>query len=252
MENNIKKQIWYQVMFKLSILALITVIIIGCSKDEQNNTNKSKYSVVVYKWINEYPEFYSNPLKYEIDNNLKSINTNIIYNVLKNDSCNLMKMQRINLKSKDSTILIVKERRHNNNLGLIIYKQLEQYYYEKNCKIVQYEYPLSNDSRRKIVIFGIEYLDKQNESFCCYVSWSSTPVNVFKNEKTPKLTFYNYMWGINKSTDTITSNLSLNNIKSLYPEFEGIYIFKKYSSLVLNHEFPSNDLSFYSNIEFID
>ncbi|MCL5990629.1 MAG: hypothetical protein M1419_00820, partial [Bacteroidetes bacterium] len=127
--------------------------------------------------------------------------------------------------------------------------------------LIQIEYPLEKYARKKVVLFILKDEYDQRIHKSAYISWSSLQSNILilHPKKGLNLIFKNqgyyypvYMWGINKTTDTIETNLSINSIKSLYPEFQGKYIFKKYSEIIVNYKYSTLDTSFFNNIQFID
>ena len=115
------------------------------------------------------------------------------------------------------------------------------------------EYALEYDTRKKRIIFAFGDYKKDYYS-SAYIDWS-TKDYLNDGQQTIKMVLDyvpRYMWEINKTTDTITTNLSLNSIKLLYPEFEGVYIFKKYKEIIIDFNYSTFDSTFYQNIKFID
>lgn len=58
-------------------------------------------------------------------------------------------------------------------------------------------------------------------------------------------------WGIGKWTDSVFSNLEINDFKSLYPDFKGKYNYNLVEKIIINNKYKINDLKFYYDIRFV-
>lgn len=57
-------------------------------------------------------------------------------------------------------------------------------------------------------------------------------------------------WYINKNTEIVITNISKSELKKLYPEFNGKYVYGNVSKIVINRNWFYHDQDFYEEIEF--
>lgn len=58
-----------------------------------------------------------------------------------------------------------------------------------------------------------------------------------------------YIWELGKSTDTVYTNLDEKIIRSTYPDFKGVFVYKKYNIITLDYKYNPNKPEFYDNIK---
>jgi len=205
------------------------------------------------RFFGEYTDYYVSKFQFEYKHNSKLIDIDTLLTVFKRDSSNMIK-----LVSKNSDLMCIEE--FNNlivkqkkvlNTKLIrydFYKIFNVQYQNYFKKALHIEFPKDKNAREKIMILSIQTLKPNNRAMLfdngAYIKWINMPA--YSED------YFCYMWGINKSTDTITTNLSLESIKMLYPDFEGKYIFKKYDSIVVDYSFIDNFELFFKKIKFFE
>ncbi len=255
-------------ILKLTIFILLFfLILIGCQNRKEKTKKSAEKNETTFEYIYEkdYEDYYFDKLNYEFNNNAKPKNADTVFALMMADSINLIDLKRINLPHPDFT------EKSNLNIHELIIGSEKSYFFYKHWEqivnnhfhnfLIQIEYPLEKYARKKVVLFILKDEYDQRIHKSAYISWSSLQSNILilHPKKGLNLIFKNqgyyypvYMWGINKTTDTIETNLSINSIKSLYPEFQGKYIFKKYSEIIVNYKYSTLDTSFFNNIQFID
>lgn len=247
-------------------LYFFLIIIFGIScKESEKNTNIDLYDILRYIVSNplefEYPYFYKDQMSFEINANVFPINGKEFYNLLLRDSSELIDVRIKNLDSNNYN-LIYKE---SFILGSYLckegvsYKFYKHYHGPINYKtdFYQIEYPLVRNSKEKILIFVISKKQKFNHySYnAAYIKWFSR--NAQKSNYPflpwdPNQKYPIYMWGINKSTDSIYTNFSERSIKELYPEFNGKYVFRNLNKIIIDYQYDIESKEFYENIELIE
>ena len=237
-------------MNKTILYSIVIIFLISCK-------NEKKYQFIPLekfsKYYKIYPEFNDNREKYFLTTNLKLIDNNFFSKIIANDSNNFIFTRTISYNGYALNILQANQFVLDNILLFKFYKYLtftsERY---SKC-FYQIEYSLEYDNRKKRVIFAFGDFVKSNFQ-SAYIDWSSRLYNDFSHiPYKAKLDFVPlYMWEINKTTDTITTNLSLKSIQQLYHEFDGVYIYKKYKEIILDYSFSTFDSTFYQNIKFIE
>jgi len=216
------------------------------------NENKKIKLIPVYKYYKDYPEFYEGKRKYSFNKNLKLLNSEFLSEIIIKDSGNFIATRIESDRYQDSFTV---------QANSIIVDNLIMYSYYKYLRygtgsinygsLDQIEYALEKDIRKKRLIFVLSD-NRENITNSVYIDWSSNRYNDVSHLKLKEFPYPIYMWEINKTTDTITTNLSLKSIKLLYTEFEGIYIYKKYKEIVLDFQYSTFDRIFFDHIEFID
>lgn len=216
------------------ITLLITLLITSCKQKDVKNIQN-----------NDLDNYFVNSLNYELQHNALSLDGNIIKSIFLNDSANLIELYNDNFKVNNNTILRVVSIPRGIHTGLLFYKYMHYEMQYPAHNLLHVEYPLDENGRKKIQIFEISDYDLPKAA---YIIWSSKPIN-FNGSIIARDSKSIYTWGINKSTDTIISNLKFNTIKSIYKDFEGVYIFKKYKSITFNYKYPTDNGSFFEHIE---
>lgn len=210
------------------------------------------------KYYKDYPEFYNNRRAYELNKNSSLINKQLAYRILQKEENKLTNINIINLVIPDfyfikKPVFKMYEFRVGTSIQCIFFKYLEIWPNINSDPILHIEYPLTKRAREKMMILVWEKLINKKDLKAAYIHWISDKANMIYlmnydvAEKYPI-----YMWGINKSTDTLYSNLSKRSIKLLFPEFRGEYIYKNYSNIELDYQYSLEDNSFFENIEFIE
>lgn len=240
------------------------IFVISC-KESEKNTSINLYDV--FKIISsnpleyDYPHFYKDQMSFEINANVLPINGKEFYNLLLRDSIELIDV-RIKKLDSNNYNLIYKE-------GCILgsyrckegvsYKFYKHYHGNINYRteFIQLEFPLVRNSKEKILIFLIS---KKQEFHhykynAAYIKWSSR--NAQKSNypfppRDPNQKYPIYMWGINKSTDSISTNFSERSIKELYPEFNGKYVFRNLKKIIIDYQYDIESKEFYENIKLIE
>jgi hypothetical protein len=232
---------------KYLIIMIITILFL-------NSCDKKKTYHFNYIFQSDYPDYYWDRQNYEITNNLLPKNYFHLYDKFLKDSMNSILLKRNNLKHPDFTtkyILKVLEKTIGAKKTYFFYKHILNDYNDKS--ILHIEFPLDKNGREKMLILSIINEYKERTHKASYIRWTSKQANLYKHlrfegrYKNPI-----YMWGINKTTDTIVSNLSLNNIKKLYPDFNGKFIQKKYKQINIDYNYSTGDTAFFNNIEFVE
>lgn len=247
------------------IVSIILFLMLSCNddkiedekvKDNNQVDTLKRYTPVpmddIYR--KDYKEFYINRLAYEMKTSAPSIELQRINQYLLMDSLHLVPLIRRNLKYhdlKEKAILFVKEKICLVDISIersyIFYKYVDE-------RIVQLEFPIEESGRNKMVIFFIRNnLNNEKIHKAGYIRWTSLEACYFKGytweekKETPI-----YMWGINKSTDTVETNLCLKSIKELYPDFQGTYVFKKYKEIIVDYKYSTLDQSLFKHIKFVE
>lgn len=249
----IKNFLSSKVVFMFVMLLLYSSLIFGCIEDKKSNnlTYWEAFETVFYK---DYPEYYHNHVKYEFGRNAKIVDSQIYFEKIEKDSMNLFQLYKINSKVpdfRDEIIMKIIKRRVGGDESYIFYKYDDNYVGTNGNCLLNIEYPIDYSSRRKMKILAMYGLEQEHPYRAAFVQWSSKPTNrrvSYYDSTAPPV----YMWGINKTTDTIWTNFSEESIKKLYPEFEGVYIFKKYDKVEIDYSYSTDDVEFFENIKFIE
>lgn len=245
------------------IISLIVVIIFfGCNDnvdfEYNHNPNYVVHPDTKYIFYDDYPDYYENYYQFEFVENTKLIVGTKILNLMLKNNENLIGLHKINQDFDDfpeiNTLTVVNQIGRNRSLKF--YKYQMYFNLDTSAWLINYEYPIDTTLRKKIKIFELhyEYPNPNPDTLykSCYIEWSSKQANVF--DKHPELQSWRpeFMWGINKTTDTIQTNLSRESIMTLYPDFNGVYIFKKYSKIEVDYSYQIKDSSFFNHIKFIE
>lgn len=189
-------------------------------------------------------------------NSIKLIDPDKTAKVIINDSLEFISTKIINRVEfapfeTIQAIQIVRD----NVVDFLFYKYYKYSTIEKQG-VTHIEYPLDTINRQKMMLFILGYHDGQKNLKSAYIKWSSKaynePPDYMKKTLQDRPYNYLYLWGINFLTDSITTNLSLKSIKLLYPDFEGVYVFKKYKRIILDHNYSTFDRTFFKHIEFVE
>lgn len=189
-------------------------------------------------------------------NNIKLIDQVKVFNAIIKDSLNLINTKTINRDEfvPFETIQAIEIIRDE-----VIDFQFYKYYKykaESHRTLTHIEYPLDSINRQKILIYCINEFPDENNFVSAYIKWSSKAYNQPPDYMMDKINepyfTYLYLWDINFLTDSITTNLSLQSIKKLYPDFNGVYTFKKYNKIIIDHSYSSFDRSLFNHISFIE
>ncbi|HRP03151.1 MAG TPA: hypothetical protein PLE30_10940 [Candidatus Kapabacteria bacterium] len=226
---------------------LFLIIIAGCNSGEDEIPEPR----LISKFYDENHQYFNNNVHPTLFESSKFINQDSVYNLIIEDSVNFIQLSRINyIEFSPYLTLQVNEIIKDNIVDYLCYKYLS-FNGNFNANLTQIEYPLDSFGRKKMLIFGISYNRDFENLKCTYIEWSNIPYldNSFMNDS---MDYSLYLWGINKSTDTITTNLSIKTIKKLYPDFKGKYIFKKYRKIIIDHSYSSFDNSLFNNIKFVE
>ena len=240
------------------------IFVISC-KEHEKDTSIELYDILRIIYSNplefEYPYFYKDQMSFEINANVLPINGKEFYNLLLRDSSELIDVRIKHLDSNNYN-LIYKE-------GCIFgsyrckegvsYKFYKHYHGILNyrAKFFQIEFPLVRNSKEKILIFLISKKQEfgHYKYNAAYIKWFSRNAQKSNypflpwdlNQKYPI-----YMWGINKSTDSIYTNFSERSIKELYPEFNGKYVFRNLNKIIIDYQYDIESKEFFDNIKFIE
>jgi hypothetical protein len=201
-----------------------------------------------YLYFDIYPEFYKNSLEYENriiskkneDRYLSLFSTNKVKFInlkIKNGSV---------IKSKSNVFKINQNNKYKKTVNILKHNLLFNENFNKS--ILQIEYFVTKNSKIKMMIFGFPNDSINN---CFYIKWSSKNVDDFIKPCSRRGLFSpTFMWGINKSTESITSNLDSETIKQLFPDFEGLYYLENFKEIIIDYKYNIENLDFYWNIEF--
>lgn len=246
-----------QIFQNLAIISLIIIIfsLFAC-KDKINieGTRKDTGQIHLRKWEKEYPEYYKNRFKYYLDHYNNILNVKNIIDLMKTEAPNMINLIQLNNHSFNKDIFQLKEVKYENSgnskSNFQILKHITENSFENESEIIQIEYPSTYNTRKKCLIISKINYNNKIKNKCFYVQWSTKPDHLMNFEIIGPYKPC-YMWGINKTTDTLLTNLTLINVKKLFPQFEGIYIFKTFKEIIIDYSYETSDISFYWNIEFV-
>lgn len=236
----------------LALLLIGTSIMLYSCKQEKGHSIKIFEKI----YAADYHDYYSNRLNYEFKMNGTPINANKICDLILADSANFVTLNRINLADPDfseKSILSVHEKYFGPEDSYFFYKHIVNQSLKHGCLVLQIEYPVEESGRNKVMIFSLMHKRTQRINKSAYIRWTSLRADLYSHlgpefaEKHPS-----YMWGINKSTDTVETNLSFRSIKALYPDFQGKYILKKYKEIIVDYNYSTVDQSLFNHITFIE
>lgn len=232
---------------KWLILYLFTILVFDSCKTNdivRNDISNHNPDILNYQ---------ENSFDYELYHNSIKMNKQQLEVILKNDSANLIESTIKNMTIETIEVLPLLKIVQLWKSDFVDFQFYKIYRSMHGAKyLYEYEYPISYSGRLKTKVILIEPLPVRHNPKGAYIKWSSKPVY---NEDL--YVDYNenhsiYMWGINKTTDTLTTNLSLKTIQILYPEFSGIYIFKKYKKIIVDYQYVMQGNEFFKKIEFIE
>lgn len=233
---------------------------IGCSKNKMDTPQKKHSNDTVLVKFNsngfDYElndsslyEFYFNRLDYELKHNTLSIHADSLKNLLLSNYNMLINVKLIGKYRfyKSDVVLKVVDMPRGIERAYLFYK----YYFHSTSSIynpiLHIEYPLQSDGRKKICIYILKNDSLQTDGNAAYIQWSSKAVNLEEgNLIQHRIPIYT--WGINTTTDTVITNLSIKDIKILYPNFSGVFIRKQYKELILNYKYSTSNGEFFNNI----
>lgn len=226
----------------------------ACKKVKEQKENKL---IVLDKdeYYPNYPDFYNFRLReyYENIHNGYFANPKRIISSIMQDSLAFIPFLYNNayIDRQQDTYLTFKSiiLRRDRDFQIVFYKFCT--YYTDLGKFFHIEYPVIQDARIKAQLFVIINPKNPDILKSAFIIWSSKPANTIDMKYSNKdMATPIYMWGINKTTDTITTNLSLQTIKSMYLDFEHVYNFKKYKSIEVDYQYTTMDDSFFKHIKF--
>jgi hypothetical protein len=242
------------------LIIVLLLLIVGCSEDSNPKSDEQKY-FLYYKWCFNYPDFCKNRYNYELVNNgflLDEKKIKSIYPTLKDSLIDLFNVYLSNFQIYDEQALQVSIRNQGIEKGYIFYKYLTNmssngFVVNEDYYLRQIEYPIEETGRKKMMILSFwKQKVKQPDSEAAFIEWSSIRVDSIPIKWGLYDSYPIYMWGINKTTDTLKTNLSLECIKMMFPEFEGEYIYKNYKKIEINYEYSTFQKEFYDSIKFIE
>lgn len=228
------------------IILWISFAAFSCQQAEQQDDDALNADELYIDTTGAKP-FLDNRLQYTINKTAKKIAEEKIRNIFHADSTELVNTKILNYEQMhegNHTVYQLKERVTDDNIiDFVVFKHL------KYAGYYQVEYPLDETGRLKMnILISIEVNPKIIQS--AYIKWTSK--SVFGRDSVAGIKISSlYTWDINKTTDTIWTNLSLGSIKKLYPEFHGKYIHKMLDSIIINYNYSTHDYEFYNNIKFI-
>ena len=235
------------------ILGFLLLISICSCNNEKDDLQTHGLRLAVIRFWNDYFDYYFSKFQFEYEHNTKLINIDTLLNVFSLDSSNMIKLIHKNfemLNPTEYTNLTVRQEKVNNTeiIRINFYKIFNVPYIEDFKKVLHIEYPVDRNAREKMIILSVQTLKPDNRDIpykqAALINWINLPA--YSDD------FPCYMWGINKSTDTLRTNLSLESIKMLYPEFNGVYVFRKYDSIVVDYQYIKNINVFFRKIKFYE
>lgn len=238
----------------LYILIFILIGLVSCEGNKNPYIYDLKTITHEYAYEKYYPDYYKNKLLYEAQHNIPLRDPENVRRLISIDSNALIPLYRKQwpyiMNDTNDIFKIVSKKSDYYTFQYLFYKRILCLDEMDRHVLFHIEYPLELSGRKKLTIFSIvEYgfeIDTMMKS--AYIIWSSKGAN-----STTKNSNYHghnsvYMWEINRSTDTIITNLSYSTIKRLYPDFYGVYRKGKYKSITIDESLPSDE--FFNKIEF--
>lgn len=232
-------------MKRILFFICLSILMLSCDNDKK---------FVIYKgaYYEDFPEYYDHFIRYTLTENTKLLNTDIIVKVL-TDSSNFINYRKINQIDTIPYLTLQSIEYYKDNIrDFLFYKYMIYSSNDYLGEMYQIEYPLELSGRKKMLILAFEHNFDALANGAAYIQWSSKPMNISDLKYNPDVAIPFYIWGINKLTDTITTNLSMKTLQQLYPDFEGVYIYKKYKEITIDHSFSSFDRSLFEHIEFVE
>ncbi len=232
-------------IIRILFFVCLSFLMLSCDNDKKIRIYKGPY-------YEDFPEYYDNFIRYTLTENTKLLNSAIIVKVL-NDSSNFINYRNINQVDTIPYLTLQSIEYYKDNIrDFLFYKYMIYSSKDYQGKMYQVEYPLELSGRKKMLILAFEHNFDTLANGAAYIQWSSKPMNIDDLKYNPDVAKPSYLWGINKLTDTITTNLSIKTLQQLYPDFEGVYIYKKYSEITIDHSYSSFDRSLFEHIEFVE
>ncbi|MCX6154067.1 MAG: hypothetical protein NT007_07905 [Candidatus Kapabacteria bacterium] len=235
---------------------LILFIFMSCSNRKSDNSSAIIISQIKAKFSDIFPEFYNSSKRFEFEYKLNYIlpDPNKLHSIIISDSSNLsMLKNRDKIGFADSLLTetsIKMSQLHwegNREIFFSFYKNIDLIL-DNRHSLCLIEYPLEKYARVKVQIISFQ-LDLFSSNYVsAIIQWSNEPMNYQQDIKFAPI----YIWGINQTTDTIRSNLQLNTIKSLFPEFKGTYIFKKFKEVIIDDNYLNKGDDFFNHIQIIE
>jgi hypothetical protein len=218
------------------------------------NPQKDKVKFVPMEETEYTKEFtYKIPIHHKIYEGMKHIDPKYIDSFIKTEKNNSIKIVFINQEAfKPFLTMQINEIVKDNLIDYLIYKYL--HYYVESGELCHIEYPLDSSGRSKRIIYYSSWRPDLYTFYSYYIDWSNKPIadRSWMNNEDDDTDYSLYTWSINRSTDTIKTNFSQKTINKLYPDFEGVYIYKKYKEITIDHSFSSFDRSLFEHIEFVE
>lgn len=235
-------------MIKILLILSIAFVINSCETEE-------KFTLAPPEYYDDFPEYYDDFTSYTIRENTKLLSSEFVIKLLLLDSSNLIKINhnRHNNFAPNLTLQAIEYYRDNER-DFLFYKNLLYTSTSYHGVLYQIEYPIELNGRKKMIIMALKQYYNKYSMQAAFVEWSSKPMNPINIDNPPELDYAGpkYLWGINKLTDTITTNLNQKSIKKLYPDFKGVYIYKKYKEIIFDYSYSTFDRSFFEHIVFIE
>jgi hypothetical protein len=256
MKNNIKN---YFYKFIYAFILLSVTFIISCEKENKEEDLGNFISGI---YPEKFKDFYINIMSYELSNNSKLIPVDTLSEIFNENSINNIPFSQKEFQNTKNTEVFSMIKLSYKALNYFaFFKNMEIFFIDKQESYLLIEYPVDYSARCKMLIIAqkksLPMFSEENYSKSFFVKWSTRPAFSYikskhKKIKTKEKSIPVYTWGINITTDTITTNLSLKNIKQLYPDFEGKYLFKKYDSIVVDYSYINNFELFFKKIKFFE